>query len=265
MSLNIAANAINSSINTLIVDGGRKDCDNLRLVLSRHFGLINIVGTAYDTNQATDLISAFMPDLVFLDINISEGDAFSFLERISPISFEIIFISAQDQHASSAFRWNAVDYLLKPVNLNDIQRAISKLVERLSYKRAKSFNPIPTYRIKTPQLPSEKIILKDQYFTEFTSPFDILFIEAKGSYSNVVFLKDNVEKKMLVTRSLSEFEKLLPSFFFRVHKSYLINCKYLTNIVRDDRPLVNVNNQYSLPIGRRRLQYLKTFLEKDMV
>jgi two-component system LytT family response regulator len=256
-----------SEIKLLIVDDEKKACDNLQAILSRFIdSKVNIVGVANNTIEAERLISVQNPDAVFLDIEMPGENAFQFLERINPYRFEIIFVTAYDEFAIRAFKLNAIDYILKPIDIDDLATAIFKLRDRIYYK---SLVEQGTYQIDTlkqivkKEQPS-KIILKSANNIEVVDFNDIYSFEGMGSYCNITFNSGGDVKEITGSYSISFYEELLPkSFFYRVHKSYLINCKQIENIVSDGDHYVILKNEDEIPISRRRYGPFLDFLKEN--
>lgn len=252
-------------LNIIIVDDEVEACNNLRNILLRDVDpAINILGVAQDTAQAEMLINAHKPDALLLDIEMPKENAFSFVERISPVDFEIVFVTAYDEYAVKAFRLNAIDYILKPINTYDLAAAIRKLKERVRYKASIRQ---PAYEALSRQLNSHskprQIYLRDNNSVEIVDFKDLLFIAAKGSYSQVVFLKEGQVKQTVMSNSIAEYEELLPEDqFYRIHKSYLVNAMHIKQIIKDGSQVIASGNRFSLPVGRRRHSGLLTFLQQ---
>src|ERR1700689_5825299 len=121
----------NALLNVLIVDDEMEACDNLKNILMEYVDKeINIAGIANNTREAEAQINNFLPDAVFLDIEMPNENAFHFLSRISPFGFEVIFVTAYDEYAIKAFKLNAVDYILKPISIAELTAAVQKLKEK---------------------------------------------------------------------------------------------------------------------------------------
>jgi two-component system LytT family response regulator len=253
------------TLNIIIVDDEIEACNNLRNILLRDVDPgINIMGIAHDTAHAEMLINQHKPDALLLDIEMPNENAFSFVQRLSPVDFEIIFVTAYDEYAVRAFRLNAIDYILKPVNTPDLAAAISKLKERIRYKTTLQR---PVYEAVSRQMNSHSkprlICLRDVNSVEVVDFKDLLFIAAKGSYSQVVFLKDEQVKQTVMSISVAEYEELLPADqFYRIHKSYLVNGMHIKQIIKDGSQIIAAGNRFSLPVGRRRHSGLLTFLQQ---
>lgn len=255
-------------LTAIIVDDEQDACRNLaHILLDYIMPGICIAGMAHDTGVAEQLIKKHSPDVVFLDIAMPQENAFAFLERIQPVSFEIIFITAYDEYAVRAFRLNAIDYILKPIDIAELDAAVRRVKDRLQYrdfmrKNALSY-AVPPLSVSNMVKPG-KITLRDNGSIEIVGFNDIVFIEAKGSYSTICFMKNGKEKRMVMSRSVSEFEDLLPqTLFYRIHKSFLVNCRHIKSVLKGDQFFVQVNEQVKLPVGRRRYSSLVAFLKNN--
>jgi two-component system LytT family response regulator len=259
---------MNSTINILIVDDEKEACNNLRNILADYIDInTNVVGVAHDTKEAALQIQALAPDVVFLDIEMPNENAFQFLERQDQINFEIIFITAYDEYALRAFRLNAVDYILKPINIAELKKAIEKLQVRLHYKRlnanAALFYNNLSKQINQKEAPHQ-IVLRNNNTYEVVAFKDILYAEASGSYCKVVFYKKNTLHNVLMASNIANYEEIFPkTTFFRVHRSYLVNCSHINRLSKEEELLIHLNNEEKIPVSRRRYPDFKTFLKHN--
>jgi len=253
-------------LNVLIVDDEMEACTNLKHMLREYVDKeINIVGIANNTREAEAQIISFSPEAVFLDIEMPNENAFHFLSRVSPFNFEVIFVTAYDEYAIRAFKLNAVDYILKPISITELTEAVQKLKEKIRYKHILSENAVSYTEISNQvnnKAKSQRITLKDNNSIEVVEFRDIFFVEAQGSYVRILFLKGNETREIILSGSLTDYEELMPSdLFYRIHKSYLINCIHVKKILKDEYSQVVIRDVFTLPISRRRfaplLQYLK--------
>jgi two-component system, LytTR family, response regulator len=256
-----------SVINVLIVDDEKEACANLAAILTEYVaGGINILGKAHSARDAEKQINKLRPDALFLDIEMPNENAFHFLERISPVNFEVIFVTAYDEYAIKAFRLNAVDYILKPLSIPELTGAVAKLSEKIKLKKLLSDNGAnytELSNIISNKVRSHRITLKDNNTIEVVDFKDIYFIEAQGSYIRIVFLKNDTIKEIVLSGTLTDYEELMPvESFFRIHKSYLVNCLHAGNILKDDVARLIINGKFHLPISRRRYTPLLEFLNK---
>ncbi|HEY9177527.1 MAG TPA: LytTR family DNA-binding domain-containing protein, partial [Flavipsychrobacter sp.] len=209
------------------------------------------------------------PDLVFLDIHMPGENAFEFLHRIGSFSFEIVFVTAFDDYAINAFKLNAVDYILKPVYVAEVEAALQKAKEKLLHKKITLKDSAFFSRILQQVYNKQSL---DQFSfrdngTVHVVPFkDIIYIEAMGSYTRVFYRIDNREKTFTMSHSLSEYEQLLPGeLFYRIHKSYLVNRMHVLNVSKSGTPATLLSDSRMLPVGRRRLAGFLSFLNGSML
>ena len=261
-------NCNKKGLNVIIVDDEVKSSENIGNMLLKFVDPdINIIGLANNTSTAEQLISKFPPDAIFLDIEMPNENAFHFLDRISPIHFEVIFITAYDKYAIRAIKLNAIDYILKPISIHELQNAITKLKEKIKAKRFiselnTSYEEFP--RNANTQSESNKIILKDANHYEILEQNDIFFVEAQRSYSKISFRKNNAISEIVMSHPLAHYEELLPSkLFYRVHKSYLINCQHIDDITLDDNYSIVLKNKHEISISRRRYPEFIKFLKEN--
>jgi two-component system LytT family response regulator len=259
-----------AALKAIIVDDEQDACKNLMNILTEYVDKnIEILSLAHNTTEAEIAINQFMPDVVFLDIEMPNENAFSFLERIAPFDFEIIFVTAFDAYAVRAFKLNAIDYILKPINISELAHAVVKVKEKIRFKKMAQthteidFNGLAK-KIQT-RIKQYQITLRDNNYIEVVDFKDILFIEAKGSYSKIYFLSGNVEKSITMSYSIAEYEELLPDdMYYRIHKSYLVNCMHIKKVMKEEENMtVLVKDTYKLSIGRRRYTSFMSFLKNN--
>jgi len=252
-------------LKALIIDDEPTACRNLERLLEGFTHNIQVMGTAHNTAEAEQQIQLLHPDILFLDIQMPNENAFQFLERQENIPFEIIFVTAYDEFAIRAFKLNAVDYILKPIDIKELQSAVVKLTERMSFKqyqvnRNVSVNALSQQINKRTE--QQQLILKSGAEFEIVSFKNILYLEAMGSYTRVVYFKGNSGKTSMMTRPITEYEELLPdNIFIRIHKSYLINCNHIKRLIKEELASIQLSNDIILPIARRRYKRVLDFLQ----
>lgn len=253
-------------LRAIIVDDEQEACSNLVNILNEYIEeKIDVLACVNNTKDAEIKIKSLKPDAIFLDIEMANENAFQFLERQKVIDFEIIFVTAYDEYAVRAFKLNAVDYILKPINIEELEIAIRKLKERVKYKKIINSSP-EVYQNLAEQINKksnqQQIILKDNNQYENVSFKDIRYVKAMGSYSRIFFKKGNTYKSLLMSRAIAEYEELFPGdLFFRSHRSFLINCRFIDKISKEEM-IVFLDNKEALPVGRRRFAELLQFLQK---
>ena len=214
---------------------------------------VDIIATSYSPWEGKELIEKHKPDLVFLDIEMAGMTGIDLLRSFSNPSFRVIFVTAFDAYAVEAFRLSVIDYLLKPLEGEDVVRAVQKIKNDIN----KNENPINT---QLRQL--ERLLLQNSIITEsrigigmsdkivFVNIPDILYCEATGSYTNVYL---NNGKKMVASKLLGEFESQLSNHkFYRIHHSYLINLNRIKEFQRHDGGYVIMENNKQLEVSQRK-------------
>lgn len=247
-------------IRAIIIDDEPSAVNVLSLLLKKKCKEdVEIIATSFSPEEGRKLIEQHSPDLVFLDIEMPGMTGVDLLRSFKYPGFRVIFVTAYDAYAVEAFKLSAVDYLLKPVEGDDVVRAVNKIKNDIN----KNQNPIST---RLQQL--EKILKHNSLAAEtkigiamadkivFINIPDILYCEASGSYTHV-FLKDGT--KLLGSKALGEFETQLAEHkFFRIHHSYLINLNHIKEFQRHDGGYVIMDNNIQLEVSQRKR---KDFLE----
>jgi len=253
-------------IRAIIIDDEEKSRKLLRNLVLEYCDQIEIIEMADSVESGVKIISKFKPDLVFLDIEMPDGSGFDMLDQIEDASFEVIFTTAYNQYAIQAIHFSALDYLLKPINIDELKSAVQKVEEKLKEKAEKeTINHSLKVLLENnkAQANNKKIGLPTQNGINFVLVRDIVMCKAEGNYS-VIYL-DAKQNKEIVSRTLKEFEDMLKEFnFFRVHRTYLINLNHLkeynrTNQSADydgDGGSVVLTNGLHLPVSRDKRKYL---------
>lgn len=257
MDTNLLINQQNK-IRVLLVDDEVKACTNLKNILENYIveHRLEIVGIAHNTKDAEQLIKQHQPDALFLDIEMPNENAFQFLDRISPFKFQVIFVTAYDEYAIKAFKINALDYILKPISIVELKASIQKLLDKTDSSRILNQYEDLTeigQNIKSKKT-TQYLKLRSNEAIEIVQYNDILFIEAMGAYSKFFIKNKALVKEILVCHIISEYEELLPnSTFYRVHRSYLINCLNIDNLKLFDGHLELSLSSHLIQVSRRRM------------
>jgi two-component system, LytTR family, response regulator len=253
-------------IKAILVDDEIDACENLKdLILEFTNDEIEIVAIIHSTQGAENLIAKYKPDVVFMDIEMPKENAFQFLDRIKPIAFEVIFITAYDNYAITALRLNAVDYILKPVAITELQDAVLKLKEKLSTKQQFALNNgwyNHLSNLFAQKTKFKSIVLKEQNNIEMVDLDRIYYLEALAGYTKFVYTKENSKQKNITTcHSIAEYEEMLVGMpFYRVHKSYIVNIANIDRILSTEQTLI-LKNGTKLPISRRRFVEFMSFMK----
>lgn len=243
-------------IKVLTVDDEPKNLRIIKELLRLYCPNAAHIGEADNINTARQLITELQPDLVLLDIEMPHGNAFDLLDKIMPVNFEIVFVTAFDSYTLKAFKYSALDYILKPVNIDELKAVITKAEQRTQQK---NINQQLNFLLQNMKQPSalHKIAIptfKDQL--EFIETNSILYCEASGAYT---FIFTDEGQKMVSAKSLKEYEEILPeSVFFRLHHSHLINLNKVKKYHKGRGGEVEMDNGVFLEVAtRRKDEFLK--------
>jgi len=212
-------------IKALIVDDEPKSVKILSTLLQEYCPGVILAGTAHKADQAIALIRQVQPNLVFLDIEMPSGNGFDMLDRLRPVNFEVIFVTAFNEYPLKAFRYNALDYLLKPLNIEELQAAVHKAAGNIKLKSFNTQLEVFLQSLKKTPPPLQKIALPEKNGIILVSITDIIRCEASRGYTT--FIIKNKEK-LLSSKNIKEYEEILPEdTFFRLHNSHLVNLNYI--------------------------------------
>lgn len=235
-------------IKTVIIDDERHSRNLLRKMLLDFCDGVTITGEAKDVRSGIELLRKVQPDIVFLDIEMSDGNGFDVLNAFDDLEINVIFVTGYDHYAIKAIKYAAMDYLLKPVDLEELQLAIDKLGKFRVDERGKLRFLHNAYENKVKEL--QQIVLPGRDSHVVVELHQIIRIEAKGSYV-MIYLEDN--KSHLVVNTLSYYEELLPANnFFRIHKSHLINIDKIKHYTSGRSGKVLLKDGSELDVAARR-------------
>lgn len=204
-----------------IIDDEPGNIATLSEIITEYCPRLQITGTAPDPVKGYDLIKLQKPDIVFLDIEMPFGNAFSLLDKLAPVHFEVIFVSAFDNYAIRAIKYAALDYILKPVNITELKSAVTKAILRLEEKTSNARVDSLLSNFSKTNSESHKIGLPTHDGVVFLKVSEIMYIKSEGNYT---YLTKSDNKKMLIQKSLKEFGEILPQeLFCRIHNSFIIN------------------------------------------
>jgi len=247
-------------INAIIIDDEADGRETLRMAIKKYCPEVSIQGICATPEEGLAAIRYQKPDLVFLDVQMPHMSGFDLLQQLLPLSFEVIFVTAHDQYAIKAIRFSALDYLLKPVDIDDLMHAVKKAEERLQHKNSAYQYQSVVNNIQIRSGKIEKLAVPSLEGIDFFNTDDIIFCQADGNYTNL-FLTN--KKSKLISRSLKDFESLLAgSGFCRVHHSYLINMKHIKKYVKGEGGFVILTNDYHVDISRRKKEEFLKMLDR---
>jgi two-component system LytT family response regulator len=245
-------------IKAIIIDDIEQARITLKKDLETYASDVQMIGEANGVIEGAKLLKNLQPDILFLDIQMQDGSGFDLLDILKDISFKIIFITASDAHAIKAFRYAAIDYLMKPVDPDELTAALDKF-------RAQKLNENDKYKLlndslKNHQKPNERLALHTQDKIHIVNINDILRCESSVNYTEFHF---GGGKNLLVTKTLKDFEDLLADQgFYRVHQSHLLNTKYIKEFVKTNGGYLLMNDGFNVPVSVRKKAEVIKMLEE---
>jgi two-component system LytT family response regulator len=249
-------------IRAIIIDDEKPFINTLRATL-QHAEDIMVVGEARSVSSGVTLVNETEPDLIFLDIQMSDGTGFDLLQKLERRDFRVIFITAHDHFAIEAFKFSAMDYILKPLISDELYRGIEKVRQSMDKDKINLQLSVLMDNLNQMSRDKKRIILKEAETMHIIQLDEILWCEADGSYT-VFYLTD--KRKIMVSRHLKEFEDYLsPNGFFRAHRSHLVNLNKIRKFDRSDGGIIYLQENIALPISVRKKERLAEMLNSMQI
>lgn len=247
-------------ITALIIDDESDGRDALTLILDKYCPEIEIIGVCETPLHGIQAIQELKPDLVFLDIQMPGMSGFDVLQQVSPVNFEVIFVSAHDQYAIKAIKFSALDYLLKPVDVDDLNHALQKVKERLSNKSNAHQYQSVLNNIRYRGEKIKKLAVPSLEGIDLFDIDDIIYCKAEGSYTTLHLTN---KQSKITSRNLKDFENfLVDSGFCRVHHSFLINMKHVQRYIKGEGGYVVLSENHHVDISRRKKEEFLALLDR---
>ena len=236
-----------NSLRTIIVDDEKDAVNFIHSIINEYCPKLEVVGTAHSAKEAAKLIIEKNPDLVFLDVEMPHGSGFDLLANFPGKAFDVIFITAFNHYAIKAIKFSAVDYILKPININEFITAVDKVIENKTNHQHQQTDFSMLLENVRSSLPG-KLAIPTSEGMEYLNTKEIIRIEADRSYS-WFYLMDR--RKLLVSRNLKEYQELLSDRnFFRTHNSHLINLEHVKKYIRHEGGAIELIDGSQVPISR---------------
>jgi two-component system LytT family response regulator len=247
-------------IRTIIIDDEDMSREAMREMFRLYCKGIEVVAEGNDVKSGIEAIQRHDPDLVMLDITMPDGSGFDLLRKVMPVSFKVIFVTAYEEHAIKAFRFNAIDYLTKPIDPSELQSAIEKASEIIENVNVnEKLRKLLEDYAKPPSSEIRKLILKTSDMIHVVDIDRIVRCESNGNYT--IFHLENKEQ-ILISKSIKVFsDNLEANNFYRVHHSHLINLKYLVKFKRNEL-LCILTDETEIPVSTRKRDELLKMLEE---
>ncbi len=250
-----------NKLNCVIIDDEIAGRIVLKELLNFYFENITILGEAKNISEGYELITNSKPDLVFLDIQMPGGDGFELLKKFDAIDFEVIFVTSHDKYAINAIKFSALDFLLKPVDVEELKSSIEKVLNKKKLIDQTSLLISNLLQNINSEAEDKKLAVHVLDKVKLLDIKDIICIEASGTYSDIYY-SDSV--KYTTPKLLKVLEEFLEENenFIRVSKSAVINVKHVVNYSKGDICILTMRNDKQYEVSRRRKQEINTVLKK---
>lgn len=246
------------TVRALIIDDESSVRDTTRTLLRIYCPEVEVLAEGHSVNEGIELIKFHQPELVFLDIEMQDGTGFDLLNHFPVKNFSFIFITAHDSYALKAFKFSAIDYILKPIDPDDLEKAIKKVSLSIG-------SPSNDLKIKTllenqgGNQKHKKIILSDAESIYLVSTADIIRCESEGNYTR--FHLDD-KRQLLISTTLKEYEQLFANLpFFRPHQSHLVNLDHLSKYDKKEGGMIVMKDGSIVPVSVRKKDGLLSLLK----
>jgi two-component system LytT family response regulator len=240
-------------ITAIIVDDEQDCCESLAILLERYCPEVKILDICYSAETAMRSIKEHSPRILFLDIEMPFQNGFEMLEQLGALDFEVIFTTSYDQYAIRAIRFSALDYLLKPIDREELQRAVQKVSQRTNPALPQQLEML-LQKLKNPSVPITKIAIPTMEGLQLLAADLIISCESQSNYT-YLFLKD--KRKITSSRGLKEIEEILEDYpFARVHHSHLININEVEKYIRGDGGYLIMSDGSTINVSKSRKELL---------
>jgi two-component system LytT family response regulator len=251
-----------NKITSILVDDEPRGLSSLQKLLGYNCPELEIMATCSSADEAKEKIKQLKPQLVFLDINMPEKTGFDLLNELGEINFEIIFVTAHHDYMMQAFRFSAVDYLLKPVEDNLLTEAVRRAVKKIEEKSGETNMETLLYNLKNKEGAQKmKLCIPSLKGFQVVKLAEIIYCEASSNYTNFHF----TERPLIcASKPIHEYESLLEDCgFVRIHKSFVVNLEHVKEYIRGEGGTVILSNGHDIEVSRRKkeifMQRMKEF------
>jgi two-component system LytT family response regulator len=251
---------MSKKLKTVIVDDEQDAVEFINSIIGEYCTSLEVVAKANNVVQGVAAITDKKPDLVFLDVEMPNGNGFDLLAQFPEKDFDVIFITAFNHYAIKAIKFSAVDYILKPININEFIEAVNRVVKKRSERQSRGNESIKILLENLKTSPPSRMAIPTADGMEYLNPREIIRIEADRSYS-WFYLTGG--RKILVSKHLKEFQELLSDrYFFRSHNSHLINLKYVKKYIRKEGGYIEMTDGAIIPVSRTRKEIFLAHMAK---
>jgi two-component system LytT family response regulator len=246
-------------IRCVLIDDESNSLEVMEWLLKKYCPQVQIDAMCQAATEGIEAINKYKPDLVFLDIEMPHMNGFDMLEQFDKLFFDVVFCTAYDQFAIKAFKYSALNYLLKPIDPEDLKETIRRIEEKKAVPAKEQIDLLLQHLRQTATPAVQRVALTTSDGMLFVSTADILYCEAESNYTTVV-LKN---KKILVSKTLKEIDEALSGpDFYRIHHSFLINLGHVQKFIRGDGGYIMMSDGKSVSISRSKRQEFMDLFSK---
>lgn len=248
---------------TVVIDDEQDAVDFISSIISEYCPSLEVKGKANNVKSGIEVIKDIKPDIVFLDVEMPNGTGFDLLTNFPEKTFDVIFITAFNHYAIKAIKFSAVDYILKPININEFIESVDKVINKRKNNPLEGRENIEALLENIRSSHPTRLVIPTSDGKEYLNPQDIIRIEADRSYS---WFYLTGKRKILVSKHLKEFQDLLSDRnFFRPHNSHLINLDFVKKYVRLDGGYIEMADGSQVPVARNRKDLFMAHMERYTV
>ncbi|MBF9255623.1 response regulator transcription factor [Pontibacter sp. 172403-2] len=247
-------------LTAIIIDDEQNNIDNLFELLGKYCPEIDVLAIASSADVGIELIRQTAPELVFLDIQMPGKSGFDVLKAIDNYNFEVIFVTAYDQYGIKAIKFAAIDYILKPVDVEELQTAVKKAIIKRQEKRQNHQLENLLQLLQQRPTDTPRIALPLAKETRFVKVDEIIRCESSNNYTTFYFIGG---EKVIVSKPIYEYEEILDNYhFIRCHQSHLVNKKFIKSWIKDDGDFLLLEDKVHVPVSRQKREFVKSLLLK---
>lgn len=247
-------------LKAIIIDDEKPVVDLLEEMVDQFCDSVEVVATANSVKTGVKQIKKLDPDLIFLDINLGDGTGFELLEQLGEQVSMVVFITAYDEFAVKAFKFSAIDYVMKPINLSEIEAAVQKCRNQIEKENLSEKLKIFLQNMDEANSEEKKIVLKTTESIHIVKVGEIIRCESDHNYTEFYLAGG---RKLLVSRTLKEYDEMLHDYcFFRTHQSHLININYISRFDKADGGELVLTDKSRVPVSKRKRDELFELFEK---
>lgn len=248
-------------ISAVIIDDEQNNIDNLEILLQQYCPQLTVVGKALNAHDGEILITQHQPDIVFLDIQMPVKNGFALLQSLPVHNFELIFITAFDHYGIQAVKFSALDYLLKPIDTEELKTAVHKAIYRSTEKKQnRKLENLLQVMEHRQNKEMHRIALTSARETRFIKTEEIIRCESSNNYTSFYLING---ERIMTSKPIFEYEEMLVNYgFIRCHQSHLVNKKHIRSLVKEDGGFLVLDDNTQVPVSRLKKEFVRTELEK---